>query len=349
MDGEDGDHPNCIDIYKTRYHDLHLDLSEIDDPSAATAEIDRSYRSISNEPQAIVASAVRSVVDERDIVYEDLPDVKERLCRPSTLPQTFTLQNQLPPIRNQGATPLAIPFAVATLVEYHTGTTNHLSPRFIYQNRPRNDFRMELREALKMAKSTGVCREVLCSTDACLISIDEERRGVVTSDSVTVDGSTLPRGSSRSRHVNTRANMDASNFRIPGYAKITTIRGAKDAIYHRGPLAVSMPCWALRPRFWLKEYGEDFKGGHCVNFVGWTPEGFIVRNSWGMRWGLDGYDIFPYVDWDEPKCYGWWEIWCVCDTVGVERPISSTVTEKAYPETKPSTRQRGCLGGCHLV
>jgi hypothetical protein len=31
------------------------------------------------------------------------------------------------------------------------------------------------------------------------------------------------------------------------------------------------------------------RGGHAVAFVGYTPDRFIVRNSWGDRWGAAGF------------------------------------------------------------
>lgn len=31
------------------------------------------------------------------------------------------------------------------------------------------------------------------------------------------------------------------------------------------------------------------RGGHCVTLVGYKPEGFIVRNSWGTSWGDGGF------------------------------------------------------------
>lgn len=37
-------------------------------------------------------------------------------------------------------------------------------------------------------------------------------------------------------------------------------------------------------------------GGHAVALVGYTEDGFIVQNSWGPGWGLDGYALLPYED-----------------------------------------------------
>ena len=31
------------------------------------------------------------------------------------------------------------------------------------------------------------------------------------------------------------------------------------------------------------------RGGHCVALVGYTPDTFIVRNSWGTSWGDKGF------------------------------------------------------------
>jgi hypothetical protein len=40
----------------------------------------------------------------------------------------------------------------------------------------------------------------------------------------------------------------------------------------------------------LEEYKPKTKrGGHAVAIVGYTPDGFIVRNSWGTRWGDGGF------------------------------------------------------------
>lgn len=42
--------------------------------------------------------------------------------------------------------------------------------------------------------------------------------------------------------------------------------------------------------------GEDMVGGHAVVLVGYDDErkAFLVRNSWGTAWGLNGYFWMPY-------------------------------------------------------
>jgi C1A family cysteine protease len=42
--------------------------------------------------------------------------------------------------------------------------------------------------------------------------------------------------------------------------------------------------------------GESMLGGHAVMAVGYDDavQRFIVRNSWGSRWGKDGYCFMPY-------------------------------------------------------
>jgi C1A family cysteine protease len=46
----------------------------------------------------------------------------------------------------------------------------------------------------------------------------------------------------------------------------------------------------------LPKKGEKLVGGHAVMAVGYddTINRFIVRNSWGAKWGLKGYFTVPY-------------------------------------------------------
>jgi len=37
-------------------------------------------------------------------------------------------------------------------------------------------------------------------------------------------------------------------------------------------------------------------GGHAIALVGYTSQGFIVQNSWGARWGKNGFALLPYED-----------------------------------------------------
>jgi hypothetical protein len=37
-------------------------------------------------------------------------------------------------------------------------------------------------------------------------------------------------------------------------------------------------------------------GGHAVAIVGYTHQGFVVQNSWGLKWGRNGFALLPYED-----------------------------------------------------
>jgi hypothetical protein len=45
-----------------------------------------------------------------------------------------------------------------------------------------------------------------------------------------------------------------------------------------------------------------------VTIVGYTKEGFILRNSWGADWADKGYVIYPFGDFGAH-----WEIWSTID------------------------------------
>jgi hypothetical protein len=46
-------------------------------------------------------------------------------------------------------------------------------------------------------------------------------------------------------------------------------------------------------------------GHHAFAIVGYTPEGFIVQNSWGASWGLNGFAILTHADWLKNGADAW--------------------------------------------
>ena len=84
---------------------------------------------------------------------------------------------------------------------------------------------------------------------------------------------------------------------INKYALIKDIDTLKTAIIANGPCVGGLQVKDSQiTEFWI---GSDSEGGHAISFVGWTKEGFILRNSWGKSYGNDGYSIFPYRDFNK--------------------------------------------------
>jgi hypothetical protein len=46
-------------------------------------------------------------------------------------------------------------------------------------------------------------------------------------------------------------------------------------------------------------------GLHAFAVIGYTPEGFIIQNSWGRGWGSGGYALLGYDDWFENRQDAW--------------------------------------------
>ena len=66
----------------------------------------------------------------------------------------------------------------------------------------------------------------------------------------------------------------------------------KKAIYDNGPIVAAFKVYN---DFYYYDSGEysyawgDFLGLHAVSVVGWDVDSFIVKNSWGDKWGESGY------------------------------------------------------------
>ena len=58
------------------------------------------------------------------------------------------------------------------------------------------------------------------------------------------------------------------------------------------------------------------RGGHAFAIVGYTPNGFIVQNSWGPKWGFNGFALLHYTDWSANASDAW--------VLALGAPINST-------------------------
>jgi hypothetical protein len=47
------------------------------------------------------------------------------------------------------------------------------------------------------------------------------------------------------------------------------------------------------------------RGGHAFALVGYTPDGFILQNSWGPSWGYHGFAVLTYDDWVKSATDAW--------------------------------------------
>jgi C1A family cysteine protease len=210
----------------------------------------------------------------------------------------------MPAVRNQGSRGTCAAHAAAAIKEWqeHTdsGYDGKMSPEFVYfyrENKPNAG--MFSRDVMKILAGRGCCTE--------------------SEFPYQKSESTVP--------VAVPADIEASakNNTIKEYATVATIEGVKTALYQNGPCYIAFSVYDVRPQFWRKSAPDvQMKGGHAVVIVGYTSEGFILRNSWGTSFGEGGYVIYPYSDFGMHR-----EIWSTIDSRGSPKPPPE-------PEPEPS-------------
>jgi Papain family cysteine protease len=76
------------------------------------------------------------------------------------------------------------------------------------------------------------------------------------------------------------------------------------------------------PRITYKAKAKS-AGGHAFALVGYNEDGFIVQNSWGEGWGLNGFAVLHYDDWADNGVDAWV---CALGVPQTRRNIAASAT-----------------------
>jgi len=241
----------------------------------------------------------KSPYDNRDFLYD-------QVCASyPPLPEKFSLKDKMFPVRNQGPQGSCVAQTLAAIQEHNNQQDillkGYLSPQFIYDCRPKDKRGMNCRNAMKFLHKHGVCLE---SSHPYRDNSEDIKPKGLKSFSVS-------------------AKNEAYVHRISNYASVSTVYDLKNAIYSDGPCLISVPVYGKftssygkKPHYridtdmWQKKNGYVKIGGHAMTVVGWDLDGFIIRNSWGDKWGHRGHCNFPFGAWGRH-----YEAWAAVDHV----------------------------------
>lgn len=235
----------------------------------------------------------------------------------TSLPSTLDLRTLLPPVKDQQSTGSCAAHAGSTVPEYHAakfrGIKYPLSCQFIYDCRTPDSPGMYLRNLCNILKHLGTAPE-----------------------------STYPYKNTELRVNPCKDVQDiARNFVGKIYMKVENSTECKQALFDYGPVIFGVYVYQFGKQIWNKPQPDSPPfGGHALAFVGYTEEGFIVRNSWGPSWNGDGYDIMKFSDFDRlaSSASEFFESYCVTDgSKDLPEPIQGRTIACTAPGPRPVT------------
>lgn len=223
----------------------------------------------------------------------DLPDHRDHLYAAplaalGVVPPKIDLRNQCPPVYDQGQLGSCTANAIAGAIQFDR-LKQKLTPDFvpsrlfIYYNERviehtvASDSGAQIRDGIKSVGVQGDCPET-------------EWPYVITKFKVKPSASCY---------------ADALKYKAVSYARVTqTLSQFRGCLASGYPFVFGFtvyesfesPQVAKTGHAPLPKSSEQVVGGHAVVAVGYddTKQWFIVRNSWGNQWGLQGYFTLPY-------------------------------------------------------
>lgn len=235
---------------------------------------------------------IRDIPDHRDYLYKSIkPKIK--------LPESVDLRHFCSTVETQGRLGSCTACAMAGNLEFLDNKPNFkysdVSRLFIYYNeralRDNEDYDSgaSLRDGIKTLKKTGYCLESLWPYIVSRFDIKPP----------------------------TRCYIQANLHRIKSYHRIYTLTEMLVCLAQGYPFVFGFAVYesfqseqtAKSGKVVMPKKGERMLGGHAVLAVGYDQKEkrFLVRNSWGIKWGMRGYFTMPY-EYAETLAADFWTI-----------------------------------------
>lgn len=233
-----------------------------------------------NDEYVVHASgAIESPYDSRDYTLSMVMTASASDAYPEEYQTKTTV-----PVLNQGDVECCVACALASCryiqEELQEGSASQFSVNYVYGNRLESDLQtdgMFPRQALNTILKKGVCHW----EDFAGYDVYDTAKTLYKKDATNYDYLAYP-------------------FKISSYYHLYNAEDIKAAVYNFGCAIISyfITSGFDHPDengYVTYDSSDTIRGNHCVTIIGWTSDNhWIVLNSWGEDYGLNGYCYVPF-------------------------------------------------------